>query len=243
MRRRSSLTPGLWWLCLAVATCHAAAPDDTDADEPMPVSITATPASVWIGTPVVLSGSSISDGTETAVTLKIKAPGGQGKPAAFVTIHGGLDAEGRYSANFAGTTVAGTYEVEAIAPDGHGTAHSRFRVTDAGTMGLEAGPALTTAAADAGEIVDLLDAKLNAAATVVAFSVSVLSLGINSYVYRLPYKNAQFIFERTANTFDIPLATQGKVLRGKGHFENKRDTESAQAKYSVDIEMCNPGCS
>jgi hypothetical protein len=84
---------------------------------------------------------------------------------------------------------------------------------------------------------------IDASATVVAFSVAVLSLSINSYTYRLPYKNAHFIFERTASTFDIPLATVGKTIRGKRHFENKRDAGTAKGEYSVDMEMCNPGCS
>ena len=58
----------------------------------------------------------------------------------------------------------------------------------------------------------------------------------------LAYKNAHFIFEHTSNTFDIPLSTMGKTIRGKRHFENKKDNGSAQGTYSVDIEMCNPGC-
>lgn len=576
MRSRSALALGLSSLLLAVSIGHATDPDDTDADEPLPVSVKADPATVWKSTAVMLSGSSVNDGRGSPVTLKIHVPAGQGKAATLVTIRGALDVEGRFSERFTDTTGVGTYEVEAVAPDGRGTARGRFRVTDSGAMGTEVGPALEAAAADAGDIVELLETKLNnlppspakdeilqklvslreqvaqvkqqtpeairginaivelgeisqypntdprnqlaramddlrnahadarallnrlkpqrtgcddlevivegfkfasflfnliaepaeigknylndvigyvtgkvaeaggesaafgsseigknapalikayqeipgrkrfykvmqtykaldgssggiasdlgafaagktfsayceqftgpvtahmkaqffnegekwweyefdlsgtitvhypksatgstipvkgriegnaknfkvwenslqvlypklmtsafvkkvvipvedmsalegqirnvegsvvgahlpsafffdctgvvtqdridlivgaprtdinAAATVVAFSASVLSLGINAYTYRLPYKNAHFIFDHTANTFDIPLSTQGKIVRGKRHFENKKDAGSAQAKYSVDIEMCNPGCS
>lgn len=161
MRSRSALIVGLGWVLLEVSVGHATDGNDTDADEPMPVSVKTDPTSVWKATAVVLSGLSVNDGRGSPVTLKIHVPAGQGKAAALVTIRAELDAEGRFSERFTGTTTVGTYDVEAVAPDRRGTARSRFRVTDAGTMDVEAGSALTAAAEDVGEIVDLLDAKLS----------------------------------------------------------------------------------
>ena len=81
-------------------------------------------------------------------------------------------------------------------------------------------------------------------ARVVVIMVPVLTAGIPIVVsYPLPYKDAHFVFERTSNNlFEIPLTTAGKVIRGQKHFENQRETTDTKGEYSVDIQVCNPGC-
>lgn len=81
-------------------------------------------------------------------------------------------------------------------------------------------------------------------ARVVVIMVPVLTAGIPIVVsYPLPYKDAHFVFERTSNNlFEIPLTTAGKVIRGQKHFENQRETADTKGEYSVDIQVCNPGC-
>jgi hypothetical protein len=83
---------------------------------------------------------------------------------------------------------------------------------------------------------------MNPSATVVALALAPLSLAIHPYVYKLPYKNAHFVLERGANTYDIPISTVGRVIRGKRHFENERGNVEAKGFYTVDLEMCNPSC-
>jgi hypothetical protein len=79
---------------------------------------------------------------------------------------------------------------------------------------------------------------------VIVLFVSPLSLSFATFLpYALPYKDAHFVFERAADsTFDIPLTTEGKVVRGRQHFQNRRDSGDAQGDYSVDVTVCNPGC-
>jgi hypothetical protein len=79
---------------------------------------------------------------------------------------------------------------------------------------------------------------------VIVLFVSPLSLSYATFLpYALPYKDAHFVFERAADsTFDIPLSTQGKVVRGQRHFQNRRDNAEAKGEYSVDVTVCNPGC-
>jgi hypothetical protein len=83
---------------------------------------------------------------------------------------------------------------------------------------------------------------IDAKARVVALSLSPLSLSIAFNAYSLPYKPAHFIFERAADSYVIPIATVGKVIRGKKRFENERGGAEAKGQYRVDIEVCNPGC-
>jgi hypothetical protein len=84
---------------------------------------------------------------------------------------------------------------------------------------------------------------MDAKARVIAIMASVLTLGMPDFdVYTLPYKPAHFVFERTANNYDIPLAVHGNLISGQQHFENKVGGAEAQGEYSVDIKACNPGC-
>jgi hypothetical protein len=84
----------------------------------------------------------------------------------------------------------------------------------------------------------------NPKARVVAILVPALTAGLPTLsVYELPYKDAHFVFERTAdNVFEIPLTTVGKTVRGAQHFQNERRSENNRGNYSVDITVCNPGC-
>jgi hypothetical protein len=81
-------------------------------------------------------------------------------------------------------------------------------------------------------------------ARVIVIMVPVLTAGLPVVVnYPLPYKDAHFVFERAAdNLFEIPLTTTDKVIRGQKHFENQRQSEDTKGEYSVDIQVCNPGC-
>ena len=78
-------------------------------------------------------------------------------------------------------------------------------------------------------------------ARVIAYTLSPLTLALIPEVYVLPYKNAHFVFERTENSYIIPLQGNGKVISGKQHWENQTGS-SAHANYSIDIQACNPGC-
>lgn len=78
-------------------------------------------------------------------------------------------------------------------------------------------------------------------ARVIAYTLSPLTLALIPEVYALPYKNAHFVFERTADSYVIPLQTNGNVVSGKQHWE-KETGSNAHATYSVDIQACNPGC-
>jgi hypothetical protein len=79
---------------------------------------------------------------------------------------------------------------------------------------------------------------------VIAIMAPVLTSGLPVVAtYTLPYKDAHFVFERASNNlFEIPLTTTDKVIRGQKHFENQRQSEDTKGEYSVDIQVCNPGC-
>ena len=84
---------------------------------------------------------------------------------------------------------------------------------------------------------------MNPKARVVVVVVPALTAGFPAiYGYSLPYKDAHFVFERTANTYEIPLKQRGKAMVGQQHFDNKSDRDEAKGEYTVDITACNPGC-
>lgn len=84
---------------------------------------------------------------------------------------------------------------------------------------------------------------MDASARVIVIYLPVLSLMPGLATYSLPYKPAHFLFERAADSYTVPLTTQGKVMRGRQHFHNSRGAGGpARGDYSVDIEVCNPAC-
>lgn len=81
-------------------------------------------------------------------------------------------------------------------------------------------------------------------ARVVAIILSPLTLLPVVTAYELPYKDARFVFERASQgaPMTVPLATQGKVMRGKQEFYSERGNAEAHGTYRVTLELCNPAC-
>lgn len=62
--------------------------------------------------------------------------------------------------------------------------------------------------------------------------------------YELPYKEAHFVFLRASKgvAMDIPIISNGKVMKGEQTFTAKKGDGDARGEYSVTITLCNPGC-
>jgi hypothetical protein len=71
----------------------------------------------------------MSDDRHRTVTVRVMAPRGQP-----ILLTAQLNSRGDFAVNFSQTSVPGRYQIEAIAPDGKGTASSAFQVVSPGEM-------------------------------------------------------------------------------------------------------------
>jgi hypothetical protein len=149
---RELLAVGMLSILPAVAHAQSAANQDTD---PMPITVTAEPALAYVDRPVTLSGATLAHPKMNTVTLKVDGPSGT------ATLRVAADAGGRYSLPFQATKAAGNYAVAATAPDGRGTASTRFRVVDAAAAGSESGQAATELVQVAQEIIGVAQEKVS----------------------------------------------------------------------------------
>lgn len=129
--RRGSAGRGL----VAAATILAAggipvsAAQDAPAQGPLPISLIATPARLAAGDSVRLQGVTGLYGKEGLVTITIRPPG---KPPVKRSLKVGP--KGDYQGRFGGTTTPGSYQVEALAPDGKGKATATVTVVAPGVV-------------------------------------------------------------------------------------------------------------
>lgn len=138
-----------------------AGPASAQSEEPLPITVAATPEIVWVHRPVTLLGESVAVGARSVAKLEIVAPavGGKAAPAPSL-VDAELDPAGHYSVAFSATASPGLYRVRATAPDGTGTAATTFRVTDAAAAKSDA-ETLTKIGPAVGGIVDVLKDKID----------------------------------------------------------------------------------
>jgi hypothetical protein len=93
------------------------------------IGIASTPSRTAPGDSIRLHGSAGSVGGGSVVTLTVRPPG---RPP--VTLTTKPDAKGDYRVRFGATTTPGTYQVDAVAPDGKGKATTTFAVVASGVV-------------------------------------------------------------------------------------------------------------
>jgi hypothetical protein len=126
----------------------AAAEEGSANGDPLPITVSAKPSSVWVGRPVTVTGESVAAPKLDTVTITIRST--TAKQSAPVQIRISLDGGGKFTGTYT-PTAAGTYEVDATAPDGHGHAQTTFVAQQAaspdsstvGIIGQSAGDALS----------------------------------------------------------------------------------------------------
>ncbi len=108
-------------LCVALGAGPAAAQDD-----PMPITVTATPRLVLPGAPVKFAGTTVADGKRFEVVLTVRFPASGERIERRVRV----DSAGAYSFTLTTLHTSGDYTVSALAPDGRGKDSTTFSVSD-----------------------------------------------------------------------------------------------------------------
>ena len=128
-------------------------------DEPVPVTVSATPTMVWVGKPVTLAGESAITPSLRTVTLTIRSE--NGTQAGPIVLHITPDESGAFRTSFT-PSAAGNYTLQATAPDGKGHADTRFSAEDPASLGQESAQTLEDTAADAAAILQAGKQKIAA---------------------------------------------------------------------------------
>jgi hypothetical protein len=145
-------------LLLSVAS-HAIAEQDNPSGEPLPISVSAKPSTVWTGRPVTLTGMSIATPSHSAVTLTVTAP--NAKTSTVVTLQAALSGAGEFSKAYT-PALAGTYRVQAMAVDGRGSAETTFQVQNPASPNASTVAAVASSVTDAINIVDAIKPQIAA---------------------------------------------------------------------------------
>jgi hypothetical protein len=98
------------------------------------ITLFALPASLASGDSVRLYGSTGLTGSASLVTIVVRPPG---KPG--VTLKVKPNANGDYQVRFGATSTLGSYQVEAVAPDGKGKATAAFSIVAPGVLADQVG--------------------------------------------------------------------------------------------------------
>lgn len=122
---------------------------------PLPITLSVAPSRTLPTDSIRLHGTTGLVGGASQVSLTIRPPG---KPPVTVTAKPG--AKGDYQVRFGGTGTVGTYQVEAVAPDGKGRVTASFSVVAAGAIPDEVTRKADSLALMGGKVIDRLQQTL-----------------------------------------------------------------------------------
>ena len=129
---------------------------NTDS-EPFPITVDAKPSTSLVGSAVELSGSTLAL-LNNDVVVTIAAP--KSTPPQSTRLPAPRSADGAFKVSYV-PKVAGSYTVDATAPDGRGHASASFTVENPRQLSPATAQALDDLAQDTGEIVRISTQKLN----------------------------------------------------------------------------------
>lgn len=145
-------------LCVAWSSPSALAADSgaNPDSEPFPITVSAKPATTLVGSVVELSGNTLALlNNDVMVTIAAQ----KSTPPQLAKLPALRSADGNFKVSYV-PKVAGTYTVDAIAPDGRGHAFASFTVENPSQLSQPTAEGLDDLAQDADQILSISRQKL-----------------------------------------------------------------------------------